>query len=113
MFIKDRQSYVGNTTQQSIKNIGDAQSYGIDADISYYGERVSTGLGLNIGSASYTNSSKNAGYLDFYNAAQSQNQQVPYDVRGKGLKFSPLLSLSANVDWNFLRVGGGGRIDFI
>ena len=105
MFIKDRQSYVGNAIQQSIKNIGDAQSYGLDADISYYGERVSAGLGLNIGSASYTNSSKNAGYLDFYNAAQSQNQQVPYDVRGKGLKFSPLLSLSANVDWNFLRLG--------
>ena len=108
MFIKDRQSYVGNAIQQSIKNIGDAQSYGLDADISYYGERVSAGLGLNIGSASYTNSSKNAGYLDFYDAAQSQNQQVPqvpYDVRGKGLKFSPLLSLSANVDWNFLRLG--------
>ena len=80
MFIKDRQSYVGNTTQQSIKNIGDAKSYGLDADISYYGERISAGLGLNIGQASYTDSSKNRGYLDFYNAMTSQNEQVPYDV---------------------------------
>lgn len=126
MYIIDRQSYVGNSLQQSIKNIGDAYSTGLEADINYYGERVSAGLGLNVGHAQYTNSSKNTGFLDFTSTennggnggGQGPTQiSVPYDVRGKALKFSPLVSLTANVDWNFLKKGEhrfylGGNLRF-
>ncbi|MGX2971925.1 TonB-dependent receptor [Helicobacter sp. T3_23-1059] len=109
-YIQDRQAYVGNSISQSIKNIGDAYSTGFEADISYNGERLYVSLGTNIGIARYTNGGKNVGSLSI------GGQPAPYDVRGKELKYAPLVSLTASADWNFLRinahrlyVGGNAR----
>lgn len=98
MYIQDRQAYVGNSISQSIKNIGDAYSTGFEADISYNGERLYASIGTNIGIARYTNGGKNVGSLSI------GGQPAPYDVRGKELKYAPLVSLTASADWNFLRV---------
>ena len=98
-YIQDRQAYVGNNLAQSIKNIGDAISTGFEADISYNGERLYASIGTNIGIARYTNGGKNVGSLSI------GGQPAPYDVRGKTLKYAPLVSLTASADWNFLRLG--------
>ncbi|RDU53678.1 hypothetical protein CQA49_06360 [Helicobacter sp. MIT 00-7814] len=110
MFIQDRQSYAGSGLLQSIRNLGDAYSYGLDTDIGYYGERVSASVGANIGEARYFKGGDNVG------AITVNGTTVNYNIGGNRLKFNPTLSLVANVDWNFLRlnahrfyIGANGR----
>lgn len=110
MYIQDRQTYAGTGTYQSIVNVGDAYSTGLEFDIGYYGDRLAASLGGNLGVAKYLSGDKNVGQVVI--AGQVGN----YDVRGQNLKYSPLLSLVANVDYNFLNlnahkfyIGGNAR----
>ncbi|WP_160659286.1 TonB-dependent receptor [Helicobacter saguini] len=98
MYIQDRQTYAGTALNQSIVNVGDAFSSGVDFDIGYYDDRLQASLGINIGVAKYLNGAKNVGQVVI--AGQLGN----YDVRGQNLKYSPLLSLVANVDYNVWNV---------
>lgn len=102
MYIKDRQAYVGSSLFQSLKNIGDAYSTGIEFDIGYYGDRIYANLGANIGTSQYFKGGDNNGVISIVGQQGLQTQS--YNVGGQRLKFSPLLTLNANVDWNFLRL---------
>lgn len=96
MYIKDRQSYVGQGIAQTLKNIGNAYSTGLDAGISYAGERISSFMGANIGLARYFKGGENKGIINI----AGQQTGSPYDVSGLKLKYSPLISLVGGFDWN-------------
>lgn len=99
MYIKDRQSYIGSGIYQSLKNIGDAYSTGLEFDFGYFGSRLLANIGGTIGVAKYLNGGDNRGVISILNNGAIIQQS--YDVSNFTLKFSPLLTLTANIDYNF------------
>lgn len=98
LFLHDTQAYVGEGYNKSIANIGNMHSVGIDMELSYHNEVISTFLNANLGYARFAKGGKNIGQLII------NNTPSPYNVSGLAPRFSPAFSFTAGLDWKFFNL---------
>ena len=93
----DVQSYVGVGYYKSIKNIGGAYAYGLDANLSLNWKILNIFINTNLNASRFSQGGKNIGSITIL------GQTGNYNLSGLIPKFAPIFSLNAGIDITMLK----------
>lgn len=93
------QSYVGVGYYKSIKNIGSAYAYGIDANLNLHWKILSFFANLNLNLSRFNRGGKNIGTITIL------GENGSYNLSGLTPKFAPIFSLNTGVDVQLFHSG--------